>query len=133
MNFLLTPLIDFITGKIIESGANGVAATLVARAQELIAINTALLQINAGNSAGITALQSALNTSALSPGEGLALSSLFATLGNQLAAIQSVAGATLLGTAGTAIADAILNAATAAAQAYVTKYTPTPASAPKAA
>jgi hypothetical protein len=131
MNFLLTPLIDFIVGKIIESGTGGDATKIVARATELIAINTALTQINAGNSAGVTALQAALNTQALSPGEGLALSSLFATLGTQLAAIQSVAGATLLGTANTAIADAILGAATTTAQAYVTKYTPAPAAAAK--
>lgn len=124
---LIVPLVDFITGKIIEAGAKGDAAKLTARAEELIAINTALSQLNSGDSvAGLAALQSALNTTAMTPGEGLALQSLFASIGNQVALINTVAGGTLLGTAvgsaATAIASVILSTATSCAKAYVTKY-----------
>jgi hypothetical protein len=123
----ITPLIEFVTGKIIESGTSGDATKQAARATELVAINAALLQIDQGNPAGTVALAAALNTSALSPGEGLALQSLFAIIGNQLALVNSVAGGTLLGTAATAIATSILNAATTTAQAYIAKATAAPA------
>lgn len=122
----ITPLIEFVTGKIIESGTNGDVAKQAARATELVAINAALLQIDQGNSVGTLTLAAALNTSALSPGEGLALQSLFAIIGNQLTLLDSVAGGTLLGSAETAIATSILNAADTTAQAYIAK-------APKAA
>jgi hypothetical protein len=125
----ITPLIEFVTGKIIESGTSGDATKQAARATELVAINAALLQIDQGNPAGTVALAAALNTSALSPGEGLALQSLFAIIGNQLALVNSVAGGTLLGTAATAIATSILNAATTTAQAYIAKATAAPAAA----
>lgn len=117
----ITPLIEFVTGKIIESGTSGDATKQAARATEIVAINAALLQIDQGNAAGLPALATALNTSALSPGEGLALQSLFAIIGNQMAVINTVAGGTLLGTAATAIATSILNAATTTAQAYIAK------------
>lgn len=117
----ITPLIDFVTGKIIEAGTSGDVAKQAARATELVAINNALLEIDAGNVSGTVALAAALNTTALTPGEGLALQSLFAILGNQLALINSVAGNTILGTAATAIATSILNAANTTAQAYIAK------------
>jgi hypothetical protein len=122
----ITPLIEFVTGKIIESGTNGDATKQAARATELVAINGALLEIDQGNSAGTLALAAALNTTALSPGEGLALQSLFAIIGNQLSLLENIAGGTLLGAGATAIATSILNAADATAQAYIAK-------APKAA
>ena len=121
-SMLITPLIDFITGKIIESGTNGDATKLTARAAELIIINQALVAINAGSPSGITELASALNTQSLSPGEALAVQSLFASLANQASLLTSIAGSTLLGQANTAILDSILATATTTAQAYVTKY-----------
>ena len=121
-NLLIAPLIDFITGKIIESGTAGDGAKMVSRAKELIAVNEALLEINQGNTAGIGALQAALNTTALTPGEALAIQALFATIGNQVALVNSVAGSTIIGAAATSIATEILNAGTTCAQAYVTKY-----------
>jgi hypothetical protein len=129
VTLLITPLIEFVTGKVIESGTGGDATKQAARAQEVIAINTALTAIDNGNAQGTLQLASALNTSALSPGEGLALQSLFAILGNQLALIDNVAGGTLLGTAANAVAVSILTAANAAAQAYITKAA-APAAAP---
>lgn len=125
----VTPLIQFVTGKIIEAGTSGNATKQAARAQELEAINAALLQIDQGNSAGTIALASALNTSALSPGEGLALQSLFAIIGQQLAVIDTVAGGTLLGVEASAVATAILNAANETAQAYIAKAPPVAAAA----
>ena len=121
-SMLITPLIDFITGKIIESGAGGDAAKLTARAAELIVINQALVDINAGSPNGVTELASALNTQSLTPGEALAVQSLFASLSNQAALLTTIAGSTLLGQANTVILDSILATATATAQAYVAKY-----------
>jgi hypothetical protein len=117
----ITPLIEFVTGKIIESGTNGDATKQAARATELVAINAALLQIDRGTVTGTLALAAALNTTALTPGEGLALQSLFAIIGNQLSLLDNVAGGTIIGTAATAIATSILNAADTTAQAYIAK------------
>lgn len=122
-SMLIAPLIDILTGKVIEAGTAMDPAKLVARANELIAVNTSLTEINAGNTAGLPALQAALNVgTALSPGESLALQSLFAGLANQISLLTSIAGSTLLGQANTMIFDSILQTATTAAQAYVTKY-----------
>jgi hypothetical protein len=121
-SILIAPLVDIITGKIIEAGTSMVPAKLVARAQELIAVNTALTEINSGSVAGLPALQAAFNTTALSPGEALALQSLFASLSTQLSLLTTIAGSTLLGQSSTIILDAILTTATATARAYVTKY-----------
>ncbi len=131
---LITPLINFVTGKIIEAGTGGTASKIVARANDLININNALLAINSGSAGGIPALQAAFQTSALTPGEALAVQSLLASLANQVALLTSIAGSTLLGQAQTAILDSILNTATATANAYVAQYTPpaTPAAAPAA-
>jgi hypothetical protein len=117
----ITPLIDWIVGKIIEAGTSGDIVKQAARAQEVININAALTAIDQGSPGATILLAAALNTTALSPGEGLALQSLFAIIGNQLALISSVAGGTLLGTAANAIATSILAAGTATAQAYVAK------------
>lgn len=123
-SLLITPLIQFVTGKIIEAGTSMDPGKLVARANELIAVNTALLEINSGNAAGLPALQAAFTTTALAPGEALALQSLFASLGNQIAVLTQVAGSTLLGQASSVVITAILNTASATAQAYVTQYGP---------
>lgn len=126
-SLLIAPLIDIITGKIIESGTSGDATKIVARATELIAVNTALAEINSGNTAGLPALQAAFTTTALSPGEALALQSLLASLSSQVSLLTNIAGSTLLGQAATEIFDSVLATATATAQAYVKKYS-TPAS-----
>ena len=127
-SILVAPLVDFVTGKIIEANANNVPATLVSRAQEIIALNAAVTAINNGDPNGLAALQSALVTTALSPGESLALASLTASLGKQVALIGSIEGGTILGSVVTAQVTAILATGTAVAQAYVAKYsTPAPA------
>jgi hypothetical protein len=123
-SLLIAPLIDLIAGGIIQSGTGGDGPKIIARATELIAINTALQQVNAGNVAGLPALQQALQTTALSPAETLALQSVLAALANQVALLTSIAGSTLLGQAATTVFDSILTTATTAAQAYITKYTP---------
>lgn len=121
-SLLITPLIDFLTGKIIESGTSMAPAKLVARATELIAVNAALADIDAGNPAGLPALQAAFTTTALAPGEALALQSLFAALSNQVSLLTSVVGSTLLGQGVTQVMNSVLTTATATAQAYVAKY-----------
>lgn len=121
-SLLIAPLIDILTGKIIEAGTSGDHAKILARANELIAVNTALVEINAGNTAGLPALQAAFSTTALSPGEALALQSLLASLSTQVSVLTNIAGSTLLGQASTEIFDSILAVATATAQAYVKKY-----------
>jgi hypothetical protein len=120
-SLLVGPLVDFITGKIIEAGTGGDATKIVARAKELIAINTAFLKVNAGDVTGLPELQQAFGTTALSPGESLALQSFFASLGSQVALLTNVAGSTLIGQSATVVLDSILNSATVVAQAYVTK------------
>jgi hypothetical protein len=124
-SLLIAPLIDILTGKIIEAGTGGDHAKMVARADELIAINNALVEINAGDAAGLPALQAAFVTTALSPGEALALQSLLASLSTQISILTNIAGSTLLGQASTVIFDSVLATATATAQAYAKKYAPT--------
>lgn len=122
VSLLIAPLIDIVTGKVIEAGTNGVPAKIAARAAELIAINEALLAINSGNPTGLALLQTALNTTALDPGEALALQSLLASVSNQLSLLSNIAGSTLLGQANTVILDSILATATNVAHAYLVKY-----------
>jgi|ERR1700685_1017257 len=121
-SLLIAPLIDIITGKVIEAGTAMVPAKLVARATELVAINTAILAINSGSAGGLASLQAALETTALDPSEALALQSLLGAVSQQLSLLSNIAGSTLLGQANTAILDSILATGTTAAQAYITKY-----------
>lgn len=121
-SFLIAPLVDIITGKVIEAGTSGDAAKINARAQELVAINGAILAINSGDATGLAKLQAALNTVALSPGEALALQSLLAAVSNQLALLSTIAGSTLVGEAATEVLDVVLTAANTVAQAYIAKY-----------
>jgi hypothetical protein len=133
-SIFISPFVSILTGKIILAGTADSPAKIVARAEEIIAINTAIVEINSGNSAGVTALQSALTTTTLDPGVALALQSLFAGIANQLSILSNLAGSTLLGQANTVILDSILTIATTAAQAYVQKYgASAPAPAPAAA
>jgi hypothetical protein len=126
-SLLITPLIDFVTGKIVEAGTKMDPAKLVARAQELIAVNTALIAINAGDVNGLPELQAAFTTTALAPGEALALQSLFAALSNQISLLTSVSKSTLLGQGVSDVMNSVLATATSTAQAYVVKYSQTPA------
>jgi hypothetical protein len=126
-SLLITPLIDFVTGKIVEAGTKMDPAKLVARAQELIAVNTALIAINAGDPNGLPELQAAFTTTALAPGEALALQSLFAALSNQVALVISIKNSTVLGAEASNVMGAVLATATSTAQAYVVKYSQTPA------
>jgi len=119
---LVTPLIDFIVDKVIQAGTGGDVAKQLARAQEILAINNALTLIDQGNVGGAAALANALVTGALTPGEGLALQSLLAIIGNQLALVNTLAGGTLLGGTTEAIVTSILAAGSSVAQGYITKY-----------
>ena len=92
-SLLIAPLIDILTGKIIEAGTGGDHTKILARANELIAVNNALVEINAGNTAGLPALQAAFTTTALSPGEALALQSLLASLSTQISVLTNIAEA----------------------------------------
>lgn len=121
-SIFVAPFVSILTGKIITAGTADSPAKIVGRAEELIAINTAFVEINSGNTAGVAALQSALATTNLDPGVALALQSLFAGIANQLSLLGAVAGSTILGQTATTILDSILMTATTAANAYVTKY-----------
>lgn len=122
-SLLVKPLIQIIVGKLIEAGNTNDKPKMVARAQEIIAINAAFTGLNTGNPAGLPALQEALtSTTALSLGEALALQSLSAGLANQIALLTNVAGSTLMGQGATLIMDSILAAGTETAQEYITKY-----------
>lgn len=115
----ITPLVQFVTSKVIEAGTAGDKAKQYARAQELIAVNTALTAIDAGDPAGTALLAGALSgQTALSPGEAVALQSLLAVVGNQLALLNKVAGGTLLGGEAEQIVTTILAAGTQVAKAY---------------
>jgi hypothetical protein len=126
---LLTPVVDLITGQIIHAGTNGDATKIVARANALLAINTAITDINSGNSAaGMTALGAALSTANLQPGEAIALQNLMSVLSSQLGLLQTVLGSTILGQSQTMILNNVLAAGSAVAQAEIAKYgTPTAA------
>ena len=103
----------------IEAGTAGDKAKQYARAQELIKVNAAVTAIDSGDPSGTAQLASALsNQTALSPGEAVALQSLLAVVGNQLALLNKVAGGTLLGGEAEQIVTTILAAGTAVAQAY---------------
>lgn len=119
---LITPFVQFIVDKVIQAGTSGDTAKQVARAQELLAINNAITLIDQGDAGGAAALANALVTGALTPGEGLALQSLLAIIGNQLALMNTLVGGTLLGGAAETIVTSILAAGDAVAQGYVTKY-----------
>lgn len=115
----ITPLVQFVTSKVIESGTAGDKAKQYARAQELIAVNAALTAIDQGNPAGPALLAQALSgQTALSPGEAVALQSLLAVVGNQLTLLNTVAGGTILGGQAQQLVTSILAAGTAVAQAY---------------
>lgn len=115
----ITPLVQFVTSKVIESGTSGDKAKQYARAQELILVNAALTAIDQGDASGPALLAAALsNQTALSPGAAIALQSLLAVVGDQLTLLNKVAGGTLLGGSTEMIVTAILAAGTAVAKAY---------------
>lgn len=121
-----------LTGLLISAGAKGVPATIVKRANAILAVVTSVTQINAGNTvAGLTALSSALSTSDLDPGEALALQGVITQIATQASLLNNVLGSTVLGTVGTAIYGNIATGVTNACQAEIAKYG-TPAAAPAA-
>jgi hypothetical protein len=120
---LLTPVIDIVVGLIIQANTGGVAAKIVSRANALLAINTALTEINTGNTVvGMSALTSALSSPDLNPGEAMAIQNLMSVLATQLGLLQTVLGSTVLGAAATMIFNNVLAAGSAVATAEIAKY-----------
>lgn len=116
----IKPFIDFVVGKVIEAGTAGDKVKQAARATELLAINNALAAIDKGDVGGAAALAAAISgNTAFGPGEAMALQSLLAIVGNDLAAIKTVEGATLLGGIAETIVTSILTEGSAVAQAYI--------------
>jgi hypothetical protein len=113
--------IELVTGMVIRSGTGGDKAKEAARAAELAAMVGALQQVNNGQVAvGLTALQAALVTTAMDPGEALAFQSFMSFVATQAAALQSVAGGTLLGQLQTAVFNNVATAVLATCAAYGT-------------
>jgi hypothetical protein len=123
-----------LTGLFISAGAKGDATKIVARANGVLAIISAITQINNGNTVtGLTGLSSVLTSASLDPGEALALQGLITVIANQAALINTVVGGTVLGTVLSAVYINISNGITSAANAELTKYGPVAAQAAAAA
>jgi hypothetical protein len=119
-NFLQSAAVELLTGLVVRANAGGDKTKEAARAGEIIAIVTALQQINSGaTAAGLAALQTALQTTALDPSESLAIQNIFSFLATQIAALQSVGSATLLGQLQTAVLNNVAAAVIATCQAYL--------------
>ena len=124
MSLVIAPLetiaAEGLTGLLISAGANGVVATKAKRATAILAIVTAITQINSGSTVtGLSALTAALGTTDLDPGEALALQGLVTQLANQASLLNSVVGGTLLGTVATAVYANIATGITSACQAEI--------------
>lgn len=111
---LIKILVDLIIGAIIRSAAN-----VAAKAQTVVAVCAAIIQINTGNAtAGITALDAALAT-ITDPAEAAALLSAVNWLAQKATALAALGGGTILGTLNTQLLIAVCTEATTVAQAYI--------------
>jgi hypothetical protein len=129
MSFQLAPLetvaAEAVTGLFISAGAKGVAATIVKRANATLAVVNAVSQIEAGNTVvGLSSLTAALGSSNLDPGEALALQGFLTQLAQQASLVNSILGATILGTVATTVQANIVTGVTNACNAEIAKYAP---------
>lgn len=119
-NLLQAAATEFLTGLIIKANTGGDKVKEAARATSGLAIIAALQQINNGDvSGGVTAVQAAASTTALDPGESLALQSVLAEAAKVLSAQQAIAGGTILGQLEGTIVSNILSAAATTCKAYI--------------
>ncbi|HYM34697.1 MAG TPA: hypothetical protein VET48_04825 [Steroidobacteraceae bacterium] len=124
-NFLQAALVQLITGQIVASGTAGDKAKQSARATEIVSIVNALNKINSGDTVtGLTALQTALQTTTLSPAESMAFQSFMSWLSVQLTLLGQVPGATILGDLQTALLKDIGDTVIATCQKYIEAPTP---------
>jgi hypothetical protein len=127
MSLSISPLetiaAEGLTGLIISAGAKGVAATIVKRATAVLAIVTAISQVGSGSTVtGLSALNSALASSDLDPGEALALQGVLTQVANQASLFNSVAGGSLAGVLASAVYANIAAGVTSACNAEIAKY-----------
>lgn len=111
--------ITFLTGKYIESAGSAPAQQL-AKAQMLLTITKALEEVNGGNLAGLSALQTAVQNlvnTIKDPAASMALNELMAILGTELA---QIASGSLIGKLSGMAANLIVTQIATTAQAYVT-------------
>lgn len=120
-------LVGFLVAKDILS-ENGVPAQL-AKAEALVSFTSALMEVNTGQAAGVADLQTAIANlvkTISDPAEALALNELLATLGTQIAALES----TVIGKLQGAVGDLILTQINGVAAYYVQTLSTAPASKP---
>lgn len=111
LSFLEQPLVILVTGAFIRANTGGDKVKEAARAAEVAAIANALKQVNDGaTTAGLAALQAALQTKVADPAESLALQSLISSLAPQFAALQATLGGTVLGQVQTLVFNNIIAA-----------------------
>ncbi len=111
-------ILALLIGRYIES--SGTAAQQLAKAQQLLGFDVALEEINAGNTAGVADLQTAVQnwvaTLTKDPAAQLAWNELAATVTTGLAALES----TIIGKLTGATANVFITQAAAVCQYYVT-------------
>lgn len=113
--------IDLVVALVVNANAHGDATKKSARASEILAISTALTQVNGGDTvAGLAALEAALNSKALDPGEALALQHFTQFVAVQASAAAQLGGGTLLGQLDSAVLANVLSEVEVACKAYVT-------------
>jgi hypothetical protein len=126
---LATAVIGFIVGKYIESA--GAVANQLARAQSLLKIASALIEVNSGNTTqGVTDLQTAVSNlvaTVKDPAGALALNELLAVADTQIGILAN----TFIGKLQGLTANLIVTQIAAVAQYYVQSLTPTAAAAAK--
>ena len=110
---------DLIVGAIIRNA--GDATAQAAKAAVVIAVAAAMAQINSGDvNGGITALEAALSSSAVTdPAQATIIQTAITWLASKAAALQGLAGGTLLSSLNTDILNQVLAEATSLAQKYI--------------
>jgi hypothetical protein len=98
ITFLEQPLVVLITGAVIKAGTGGNATKQNARAVEIEAIVNALQEVNNDQVAeGLTALQAAMQTSAMDPSEALAFQQVISGIAVQASAFIQTEEETIIG------------------------------------
>ncbi len=110
---------DLIVGSIIRNA--GDAAAQAAKAQVVANVAAAMAQINSGNvNDGITALEAALSSSAVTdPAQAAIIQTSITWLASKAAALQGLAGGTVLSAINTDILNQVLAEAVSLAKQYL--------------
>ena len=115
------PLLALAIDALIHANSGNNKATLSSRAQTIKGIFDGLGQIASGNAAvGLATVTSSMNTSALTPGEKIAVGDFVATLANQISLVQgALPGGALVSAVNAAIANQCLQTIDAVCAAYI--------------